>query len=227
MHRTNAIRRYYRALTDAYGPLHWWPAKTRFEVIVGAFLTQNTAWRNVEHALANLRRAGALNLAGIRNIRLHDLETLVRPAGFFRQKAQRLKTFVDFLDQNYQGSLRRMFARPTQELRQELLALNGVGPETADSILLYAGKHPVFVVDNYARRILDRHGIMPFAAGYDEIRLVVEKSLAGTAPDSVATLNQAHALMVQVGKNNCRKRPTCQGCPLQRFLPHTDAELSS
>lgn len=217
MHRTTAIRRYYRALTDAYGPLHWWPARTRFEVIAGAFLTQNTAWRNVEHALANLRRAGALNLAGIRNIRLPDLEALVRPAGFFRQKAQRLKTFVDFLDQNYQGSLRRMFARPTRDLRRELLALNGVGRETADSILLYAGKRPVFVVDNYARRILERHGI-PFTADYEEIRKLFEKSLRQNGTDPAATFNQAHALIVQVGKKHCRKQANCNGCPLQKFL---------
>src|SRR5262249_12441886 len=150
MNKQAAIRRYYRALTDAYGPLHWWPARTRFEVIVGAFLTQNTAWRNVEHALANLRRAGVLSLAGVRRIRLPDLEALVRPAGFFRHKAQRLKVFVEFLDKNHRGSLRRMFSQPTEQLREQLLVLNGIGPETADSILLYAGKHPVFVVDTYA-----------------------------------------------------------------------------
>jgi endonuclease III related protein len=218
MHKHVAIRRYYRALTDAYGTLHWWPARTRFEVIVGAFLTQNTAWRNVERALANLRRARVLNLAGIRTTKQQDLEALVRPAGFFRQKARRLKSFVEFLDRNHQGSLRRMFSRPTPELREQLLALNGVGPETADSILLYAGKHPVFVVDNYARRILDRHGIMPFAAGYDEIRELFEKSLGRNGADRTAVFNQAHALIVQVGKNHCKKKAACKGCPLEGFL---------
>ena len=220
MQKTVVIRRYYSALTAAYGPLHWWPARTRFEVIVGAFLTQNTAWRNVEYALANLRRARALNLAGIRHSKLQDLQTLIRPAGFFRQKAQRLKAFVEFLDQNYRGSLHRMFKQPTLQLRQELLSLNGVGPETADSILLYAGKHPVFVVDAYTRRILERHGIVPFTAGYEEIRELFEKSLR-KVEDSVAAFNQAHALIVQVGKNHCRNRANCRGCPLERFLPPT------
>ena len=219
MYKTVVIRRYYSALTAAYGPLHWWPARTRFEVIVGAFLTQNTAWRNVEQALANLRRAGALNLAGIRHSKLQDLQTLIRPAGFFRQKARRLKTFVEFLDRNYQGSLQRMFARPTPQLREQLLALNGVGPETADSILLYAGKHPVFVVDNYARRILERHRLMPQGAAYDEVRKLFEKSLSTNSDSSrVATFNQAHALIVQVGKHHCRKEAKCTGCPLERFL---------
>lgn len=218
MRKHSAIRLYYRALARAYGPQHWWPARTSFEVIVGAFLTQNTAWKNVEYALANLRRAGVLSLAGIRRTSLGDLQALVRPAGFFRQKAQRLKAFVEFLDLNYKGSLRRMFSRPTAELREQLLALNGVGPETADSILLYAGKHPVFVVDAYTRRILERHGVMALTAGYDEIRELFEKSLTQNGADSAATFNQAHALIVQVGKSHCKKEASCKGCPLERFL---------
>lgn len=217
MNAAAEIRRYFQALTHAYGPQQWWPARTRFEIIVGAFLTQNTAWTNVEKALGNLRRAGILNVAGIRRVQLNRLEQLVRPSGYFRQKARRLKAFVQFLDHKYGGSLQRMFAQPTASLRAELLALNGVGPETADAILLYAGKHPVFVVDAYARRILDRHGIMPFNARYDEIRQLFEKALAnGTDPG--ATFNQAHALIVQVGKNHCRKEAACRGCPLERFL---------
>lgn len=218
MHKSAAIRQYYRALSNAYGPLHWWPARTRFEVIVGAFLTQNTAWSNVEKALANLRRAGVLNLGGIRRIGLAQLEQLVRPAGYFRQKAQRLKMFVDFLDQNYQGSLWHMFSRPTSELRSQLVSLNGIGPETADTILLYAGKHPVFVVDAYTRRILDRHGILPSTAAYDEIRTLFEKSLMRENPDAASVFNQAHALIVQVGKQHCRKEARCNGCPLEEFL---------
>jgi endonuclease-3 related protein len=173
---------YYRALFQAWGRQHWWPARTRFEVIVGAYLTQNTAWTNVEKAVRNLRRAGVLSLNGIRRTPLPQLEQLIRSAGYFRQKAQRLQNFVEFLDARYGGSLDRMFARPTQELRQELLALNGVGPETADSILLYAGNHPVFVVDAYTRRILDRHRILALAAPYDEIRELVERELSA-APD--------------------------------------------
>jgi endonuclease III related protein len=160
----DAIRAYYHTLFSAWGRQHWWPAQSRFEVIVGAYLTQNTAWTNVEKALGNLRKArlsdGQRNPAHAAG----ELEQLIRPSGYFRQKAQRLKTFVRFLDERYGGSLARMFARPTAELRDELLALNGVGPETADSILLYAGNHPVFVVDAYTRRILERHGIVWSAA---------------------------------------------------------------
>lgn len=172
------IRAYYRALAEAWGPQHWWPAHTRFEVIAGAFLTQNTAWTNVERALANLRAARCLSLDGIRHTPLAELEQRVRPAGYFRQKAQRLKTFVAFLDARYEGSLARMFARPTTDLRQELLGLNGVGPETADSILLYAGDHPVFVVDAYTRRIVERHGLLPPETGYEEIRTLFECALS-------------------------------------------------
>jgi endonuclease III related protein len=175
------IRAYYRALFHAWGPQNWWPARSRFEVIVGAYLTQNTAWTNVEKALANLRAARVLSIKGIRQVSLAELERLIRPSGYFRQKAQRLKTFVAFLDRQYGGSLARMFARPTPELREELLKLNGVGPETADSILLYAGNHPVFVVDAYTRRILARHEILDDDAGYEDIRKLLESSLAPLA----------------------------------------------
>jgi endonuclease III related protein len=171
------IRHYYEALFQAWGPQHWWPAQSRFEVIVGAYLTQNTAWTNVEKALRNLRAAGLLSVTGIRNVSIGRLERLIRSAGYFRQKAARLKGFVAFLDRKYRGSLTRMFACPTEELRQELLNLNGVGPETADSILLYAGNHPVFVVDAYTRRILARHQILAENAPYENIRQLVQHSL--------------------------------------------------
>ena len=175
------IRSYYRALLAAWGPQHWWPAHTPFEVIVGAFLTQNTAWTNVERALANLRAANLLSLEGIRRTPLPELEIMIRPSGYFRQKAQRLKAFVTFLDRQYAGSLDNLFAQPTNRLREELLALSGIGPETADSILLYAGNHPVFVVDAYTRRILDRHEILPQKTHYEEIRDLFERSLAPLA----------------------------------------------
>ena len=172
------LHAYYRALFRAWGRQQWWPARTRFEVIVGACLTQNTAWTNVEIALRRMRAAGMLNLKGVRNITLAELEALIRSSGYFRQKARRLKTFVAFLDEYHGGSLNRMFAQPTEKLREELLKLNGVGPETADSILLYAGQHPVFVVDAYTRRILDRHGILPAKASYEEIRQLFQGALA-------------------------------------------------
>lgn len=176
-----AVRRYYRTLFRAWGAQHWWPAETRFEVIVGAYLTQNTAWNNVELALANLRHTDLLSVEGIRKVSLRRLESLIRPSGYFRQKAKRLKVFIAFLDSRYSGSLDHLFARPTGQLREELLSLNGVGPETADSILLYAGNHPVFVVDAYTRRILERHGILPEKADYEEIREFFQRALAPLA----------------------------------------------
>ena len=253
VHRENEVLAYYQALYRAWGPQHWWPAEMQFEVIVGAYLTQNTAWTNVERALANLRTAEALSVEGIRRMKLAKLERLIQPSGYFRQKARRLKTFVAFLDKEYGGSLDQLFSQPTEKLRDELLSLNGVGPETADSILLYAGNHPVFVVDAYTRRILARHEILPEKTAYDEIRRFVENALAflvnqlkapegpatqlesgmrgaahppsamSTAPRSplVQAYNEMHGLLVGVGKHYCGKsQPKCDGCPLQRFLPH-------
>ncbi len=176
--KESAVGQYYHALYREWGPQHWWPAETRFEVIVGAYLTQNTAWTNVELALGNLRKAQLLCVEGIREVSLRKLERLIRPSGYFRQKAARLKTFVTFLDKHYQGSLDLLFSQPTEQLRAELLNLNGVGPETADSILLYAGNHPVFVVDAYTRRIFQRHGILPDKAEYEEIRALFQRALA-------------------------------------------------
>jgi endonuclease III related protein len=175
------LRAFYGTLSGAWGPQHWWPAHTPFEVIVGAFLTQNTAWTNVERALANLRAANLLTPDGIRHVALADLERLIRPSGYFRQKAGRLKAFVAFVDREYEGSLDKLFAQPTDRLREELLALSGVGPETADSILLYAANHPVFVVDAYTRRILERHDILPQKAHYEEFRQLFERALSPLA----------------------------------------------
>jgi endonuclease III related protein len=210
----DAIRAYYHTLFSAWGRQHWWPAQSRFEMIVGAYLTQNTAWTNVEKALGNLRRARLLSVRGIRRATQPELEQMIRPAGYFRQKAQRLKTFVGFLDDRYGGSLGRMFARPTVELRDELLALNGVGPETADSILLYAGNHPVFVVDAYTRRILERHRIAAASASYDEIRQLFEQALSGILPPkpslggAPAAQGGTPAPAVQAGPRGSCHRPS-------------------
>lgn len=244
-----SLRAYYSTLLRAWGRQHWWPARTRFEVIVGAFLTQNTAWANVESVLRRLRANGLINLEGIRSTSLLRLEVLIRSSGYFRQKARRLKTFVAFVDQRYGGSLQRMFAQPTDKLRRELLELNGIGPETADSILLYAGQHPVFVVDAYTRRILDRHGILSMSTPYEQIRELLERALTASgidgqdlsiagqggavhrpSPMSLAkrspvaqVYNEMHALLVGVGKNYCMKSaPRCDSCPLRRFLPPLD-----
>ncbi len=181
------IREYYQTLYRAWGPQHWWPAHTPFEVIVGAYLTQNTSWTNVERALTSLRHAQVLSIQGIRRTPVPKLEQLIRSAGYFRQKAQRLKTFVKFLDQHYAGSLTRMFSQSTAKLREELLALNGIGPETADSILLYAGNHPVFVVDAYTRRILGRHNLATASTTYEEIRQLFENALKPLAGQEVVS----------------------------------------
>ncbi len=178
------VRAYYHTLFSAWGPQHWWPARSRFEVIVGAYLTQNTSWTNVERALQSLRAAKLLSVDGIRRTPLPKLERLIRSSGYFRQKAQRLKNFVRFLDKRYRGSLARMFTQPTEKLREELLALNGVGPETADSILLYAGNHPVFVVDAYTRRILERHQLISSRTSYEEVRELFEKALSPVTGDA-------------------------------------------
>jgi endonuclease III related protein len=175
------IWRTLQTLEAAMGPQHWWPAGSAFEVVAGAYLTQNTAWTNVELAMGNLRRAGVLSISGIRNTALEELEQLVRPAGYFRQKAARLKLFIAHLDANYGGSLDTMFTKPTEALREELLGLPGIGPETADSILLYAANREVFVVDSYTRRIFERHGLVKPETGYEEIRLAVQRALEAKA----------------------------------------------
>ena len=193
--KEHEVRQYYHALYRAGGAQHWWPAETQFEVIVGAYLTQNTAWTNVERALENLRAAALLSLEGVRSVKLAKLERLIRPSGYFRQKAKRLKTFVAFLDKKHNSSLDHLFAQPTQQLRDELLGLNGVGPETADSILLYAGNHPVFVVDAYTRRILDRHKIFPAKTDYEDIRELFQSALQPVAGEqTLVPANAAAAL---------------------------------
>lgn len=236
----------YRKLSGEWGEQHWWPAETAFEVIAGAILTQNTSWTNVERALTNLRREGILSLEGIRDLPIAKLEELVRSSGYFRQKARRLKNFVAFVDAKYGGSLQRMFAVPTDELRAELLTQKGIGPETADAILLYAGHHETFVVDSYARRILERHQVIPASMKYNDLRTLVEDALLqegfprsaengpgewrpaahspstmSAAPRTVrATVyNEMHGLVVQVGKHYCHKRkPDCDNCPLGAML---------
>jgi endonuclease III related protein len=237
------IPSYYTALLARYGPQNWWPARSRFEVIVGAYLTQNTNWSNVEKALLNLRRARRLSVSAMRATPIDELETLVRPSGYFRQKARKLKTFIAFLDERYSGSLSRMFAEPTAKLRAELLELKGVGPETADSILLYAGNHPVFVVDAYTRRVLLRHGMINQKTSYEDIRAMIEHAISSSGRESLVVkesgsdprhpvsrmsssartelaqhYNELHALIVRVGNHYCRAKPICEGCPLQVFL---------
>ena len=222
--------------------------RTPFEIVAGAILTQNTSWTNVERALTKLREAKLLSIEGIRTLPLADLEQLIRSSGYYRQKADRLKGFVAFLDQRYAGSLEKMFATPTDALRAELLSLKGVGHETADAILLYAGNHEMFVVDAYARRVLMRHGAITDSAKYDEVRMLVEAALRkysnlkpirpkNTPPQKILVhqpslmsrarrsdlsqlYNEMHGLLVQVGKYYCWKAaPNCLDCPLRSLLP--------
>ena len=205
---------YFNSLFTAFGPQHWWPAKSPFEVIVGAILTQNTSWRNVEVAIANLRKAKLLAPRAIETARVEEIESRIRPSGYFRQKARKLKAFCAFLRHEYRGSPQRMFREPTLRLREKLLGVFGIGRETADSILLYAGGHPVFVVDTYTKRVLARHGWIDENIGYEDVRWKFERHFAGDA----RVYNEFHALIVHVGKTFCRKSAgLCGDCPLGRY----------
>ncbi len=213
---TNSPALYYEILSGRLGPQNWWPARTPFEVIVGAILTQNTSWTNVERTIANLRRERLLTPLALERVPFARLSRLIRSSGYFRQKTKKLKAFVRFLRAEYSGSLTRMFQTPTPELREKLLAVHGIGPETADSILLYAGRKDVFVVDAYTKRVFSRHGFVPPDVPYEELRSLIESAL----PRDVSRYNEFHALLVQVGKNWCRPRdPRCAECPLGVFLP--------
>jgi endonuclease-3 related protein len=200
----------FHRLASHFGPRHWWPAETPFEVCVGAILTQNTNWGNVEKAIAKLKRDGLLSPEAIRDMPGERLAEVIRPAGFFNVKSRRLKEFVAFLFDRYAGSLDRMFAGDWQSLREELLAVRGIGPETCDSILLYAGHKPTFVVDAYTRRVFSHLGLIAPQSSYEEMRAFFMAHL----PADVALFNEYHALIVEQAKVYCRTSPRCPGCPL-------------
>jgi endonuclease-3 related protein len=214
-------------LAQAYGPQHWWPAETAFEVILGAYLTQNTAWKSVERSLANMRQAGALTIDGLRSIRLNRLRQLIRPSGFHTRKAPALKAFVAMLDKEFASSLEVLAATPTPILRRRLLALPGVGPETADVILLYAFHHPIPVADEYLRRIVHRHKLLALPSGkkgYEALADLTRLAFASDPPAKQAQLfNEFHALTVSVGKSHCGRTAHCAGCPLAADLQLTSA----
>ena len=205
----------YQRLFDAYGPQRWWPGDTPFEIMVGAVLVQNTNWKNVEKAIANLREADLLEPHALAQLADDELEELIRPAGYFRVKARRLRNLMTWLVDRFDGDLDAMFATSLFALREDLLSVNGVGPETADSILLYAGGLPTFVVDTYTHRVLARHGWIDFDADYHTLKDHCESALPSDAP----LFNELHALFVRVGKEHCGKRPQCHGCPLEELLP--------
>ncbi len=213
---SGTLQDYYARLLEDLGPQAWWPARTRLEVVLGAVLTQNTSWLNAVRALQRLRREGCLSLSGLRRTNQPKLESLIRPAGFFRQKARAIRNFLDYLQRSCQGSLARLFARPGEELRRDLLGLKGFGPETVDAVLVYAGRRPYFVADTYTRRILARHELVPPDADYREVQAFLHQHL----PADHTLFNEYHALLVEVGKGYCKRQaPQCEGCPLEEFLP--------
>jgi len=208
---STTLKKTYRKLFSAFGHQHWWPGDTPFEVIVGAILTQNTAWTNVEKAIHNLKKAKLLTPGKLHDLSQDEIAKYIRPAGYFNIKAKRLKHFLNYLFDNYGGNLKKMFKKRTDALRRELLSVNGIGPETADSILLYAGNHPVFVVDAYTKRIFSRHQVVKADAEYHDIQELFMKNL----PHDVKMFNEYHALIVKAGKDFCRTRkPLCSRCPL-------------
>jgi len=219
----NVVLRMYDELFRTYGPQHWWPGETPLEVITGAILTQNTAWGNVERAIRNLKRARLLSVKGLAGTSQRRLARLIRPSGYFNQKAVKLRAFINLLRDEYGGRLRRMDRERTPALRRKLLAVHGIGPETADSILLYAFGRRAFVVDTYTTRILSRHNLVPADASYHE----VQRFMAGSIPRSARLYNEFHALIVRAGKEFCGKIPRCVECPLRHFSRQAKPKLST
>jgi endonuclease-3 related protein len=206
----------YDCLLARFGPQHWWPGETRFEIITGAVLTQNTNWANVEKAIANLKGASLLEPEKLYTIEMSRLAELIRPAGYFNVKAKRLKNLLNWLFDNYGGKLENVEAAATGRLREELLSVSGIGPETADSILLYAFDRPVFVVDAYTARIAARHNLIEPPFEYEQLQQVFASNL----DEDVRLFNEYHALLVRCGKDFCKPKARCAGCPLEK-LPHS------
>ena len=205
----NKIYKIYKILYKRFGPQHWWPGDTPFEVMVGAILTQNTAWKNVEKAINNLKKRNLLSPNGIYNISIEETAEIIRPSGFFNIKAKRLKSFISFFMEKYGGDIEKM--KIDNDMREKLLSISGIGKETADSILLYALNIPVFVIDAYTKRVFARHNIIKEDASYDEIQSIFMDAL----PKDVQIYNEYHALIVRLAKEYCRKKPLCDNCPLK------------
>ncbi len=212
---TTSLTEYFQSALQQLGPQSWWPGETPFEICVGAILTQNTNWTNVEKAIANLKSHELLDPHRLWALPDLELAQLIRPAGYFNIKTKRLKNFLQFLLENYQGDLTQMFAERLEPLREKLLSVKGIGPETADSILLYAAQKPIFVVDTYTKRIFTRHQVISEEADYHEIQDHFMRHL----PDDTQTYNEFHALIVNVGKHWCKPKPDCEHCPWRGYLP--------
>jgi endonuclease-3 related protein len=201
----------YRTLYQTYGPRDWWPAETSFEVMVGAILTQNTSWRNVEKAIQKLKGKGVLNPEGIHHLKKSQLASLIKSSGYYRIKTDRVKAFVNFLFEEFDGDLKRMGRERLGELREKLLGVKGIGPETADSILLYGLKKSIFVIDAYTKRILSRHKMISENTAYEEVQKLFMEHL----PLDEKLFNEYHALLVHLGKTVCKKIPRCDICPIK------------
>lgn len=202
----------YNELFDHFGPQHWWPGETQLEICLGAILTQNTAWTNVEKAILNLKKENCLDLNRLKKIRTKKLATMIKPSGYFNIKANRLKSFIDYFYKHHNGNFNSLFTGKITDIRNSLLSVNGVGPETADSIILYAGEIPVFVVDAYTRRIFCRLGLIQEGFTYDEIQSFFMNNL----PRKTELFNEYHALIVMLGKHFCRTKSICGLCPLKQ-----------
>lgn len=209
------LKEMYELLYGSFGPQHWWPGDSPFEIMVGAVLTQNTNWTNVERAIANLKATGKFSLRGLYEMPEEVLAELIRPAGYYNLKARRLRNLLEMVIKEYEGDIERLFSEDTWTLREKLLSVKGIGPETADSILLYAAQKPVFVVDAYTYRILSRHGMVLDHATYEELQEMFMNHL----PEDTQMYNEFHALIVHLGKTYCRKKPKCPECPLKDWGP--------
>ena len=211
---SDKLNEIYQLLLKAYGPQQWWPAESPLEVMVGAVLTQNTHWQGVEKAIANLKKHGLLSLGKLHHRSTEELAEFIKPAGYFNLKARRLKNLIVMVVETFGGDLDAMGQMETGQLRQELLLVNGVGPETADSILLYAFHRPIFVVDTYTYRVTSRHGLIEEEVNYQALQDLFMEHL----PLDVGMFNQYHALLVRVGKLHCKRKARCEGCPLEPLL---------
>lgn len=214
MGRRERLLEIYNSFYERFGPQHWWPGETPFEVIVGAILTQNTSWKNVDKAIGSLKAAGLFTPGGLHDLPVDTLARLIKSSGYFNIKARRLKNFLSFLFKEYGGEINALLKKEGQILREKLLSVNGIGPETVDSILLYAAGYPIFVVDAYTKRIFSRHGFISPDAGYQQVQTLFMENL----PRDPVLYNEYHALIVRVGKELCKKRPLCRHCPIEYDL---------
>jgi endonuclease-3 related protein len=211
------LKKIYQKLYASFGPQDWWPGETPFEVVIGAILTQQTSWENVEKVIKNLKAENLLDPKKLSNVKDQKLERLIRSSGYYRQKTKKIKNFLDFLWGSYNGNLKKLFGNPALRLREELLSVKGIGKETADSIILYAAEKPIFVIDAYTKRVLQRVGITK-EKDYDKLQKFFQENL----PEDVYLFNEYHALIVRLGKDYCKKKPKCNLCPLNEMCDYAN-----